>query len=132
MEHWQPNKSQKCSKKIYFLERILYNFFDIFKENSLLKNENLRSKLIKMGISQKCSWKKHRFLHCMLLRHSAQQLLSKTKANHSRLFRCRFLGRFITRDLSRWVKCPPLGVFLRDPSLYLREFLRKLLKTLNG
>ena len=40
----------------------------------------------------------------------------------------------LTRDLSLQVECPPWGVFLKDPSPYLREFRRKPLseKTPNG
>ena len=33
------------------------------------------------------------------------------------------------RDLGLGGKCPPRGVFLRDPSPYLREFRRKSRKT---
>ena len=39
---------------------------------------------------------------------------------------------YLTRDLGLWEGCPPWGVFLRDPSMYLREIRRKPRETPNG
>ena len=36
-----------------------------------------------------------------------------------------FKANCLMGDLGLWVGCPPLGVFLRDSSPYLREFRRK-------
>ena len=43
-----------------------------------------------------------------------------------------FKADCLTWDLGLWVLRPPWEVFLRDPRPYLREFRRKLQKTLNG
>ena len=40
-----------------------------------------------------------------------------------------FMADCLTRDLGQWVGCPPWGVFLRDPSPYLRKFRRKPLSS---
>ena len=48
------------------------------------------------------------------------------------LMRCGAVGikaDYLTWDPGLWAECPPWGVFLRDPSPYLREFWRKAQKT---
>ena len=45
---------------------------------------------------------------------------------------CRVYCRLSHEGPGQFVGCPPWGVFLRDPSPYLREFRRKPRKTPNG